>query len=108
MYNNIHYLINNFHFALFNFDKILKNPGKDVFTHSISFIKSPLSLASAAIEKAIAILWSPKESISAYLKGEEAKILSNRIIILNKGRIAKIIEDPKNIDIKEAFLNEDK
>jgi ABC-2 type transport system ATP-binding protein len=39
---------------------------------------------------------------------EEAKMLSDRIIILNKGKISKIIEDPKNTNIKEVFLNADK
>jgi ABC-type multidrug transport system ATPase subunit len=39
---------------------------------------------------------------------EEAKMLSDRIIILKKGKIAKTIEDPKNTNIKEVFLNEDK
>jgi len=37
---------------------------------------------------------------------EEAKTLSDRIIILKKGKIAKKIENPKNNDIKEVFLNE--
>jgi len=36
---------------------------------------------------------------------EEAKKLSDKIIILKKGQISKIIEDPKNVNIKEVFLN---
>ena len=39
---------------------------------------------------------------------EEAKMLSDRIIILKKGEISKIIKNPKKADIKEEFINEDK
>ena len=36
---------------------------------------------------------------------EEAKRLSDRVIILKDGKISKMIEDPKNTDIEEEFIN---
>ena len=37
---------------------------------------------------------------------EEAKVLSDRVVLLNRGRVAKVIEDPKRVDIREEFLHE--
>jgi len=39
---------------------------------------------------------------------EEAKELSDRIIILRKGKVANILNNPKETDVKEAILNESK